>query len=468
MAGRAAPAENLLRAPRTRLTVPLARRLIRGNLSVSFSRRADASERRGFRTSQPGSPVTTNEFAEVLVARQPIFDRDDKLVGYELLYRAAATDLAARGADHITMSSTTLINGVLSIGFDRLIGRARAWVNLPTELLLDEQWRVLDPTRCMIEILETVPATPETLAACRALRTAGYEMALDDFVAGAEYEPFIALAHVVKLDVLGQTPDGLRDMVKRLRGHRGLKLLAERVETREELTAWRKAGFDYFQGYVFARPEIVADRDIPPRLAGIVTLMNRLNKPDTTDRELDEAFQADPALALRLLRIANSAAIGVGGVSSIRQAIRLVGRGMLHRWLALLFGASAPRASDVDAERLLSAVERARMCEELAVAAHRPGEASTLFLTGLLSALDALLGVPMATLVERVHVVEDVEDALLRREGPLASVLLLAEACQRADWETARALAAEQGVTRALPPITNEAAAWARQVLLGS
>lgn len=412
--------------------------------------------------------MTAGDSSEVLVARQPIFDRSDKLVGYELLYRAATTDTTAHGADHVTMSSTTLINGVLSIGFDRLIGRARAWVNLPAELLLDEQWRVLDRTRCMIEILETVPANEQTIAACRALRTAGYDMALDDFVAGDEYDPMITLAQVVKLDVLGRTPDELMPMVRRLRRHSGLKLLAERVETRAELTAWRDAGFDYFQGYVFARPEIVTDRDLPPRLAGIVTLMNRLARADASDRELEEAFQTDPALALRLLRIANSAALGIGGVSSIRQAIRLVGREMLHRWLALLLTSSAPRNTDVDAERLLLAVERARMCEMFAMAEGRTREASTLFLTGLLSALDALLSVSMDMLVARIHVVPDVEAALLRREGPLASVLQLAEACQRGEWEVAQGLAAQHAVAPHLPRITGEAAQWARLALLGS
>jgi EAL and modified HD-GYP domain-containing signal transduction protein len=412
--------------------------------------------------------VTDTEFPEVLVARQPIFDRQDHLVGYELLYRGARSSTAAQGADHVTMSSTTLINGVLGIGFDRLIGKARAWINLPPEFLLQQQWRVLDATRCMIELLETVPANEETIAACGALRAAGYDVALDDFAAGPEYEPLIQLAQVVKLDVLGQTPDSLQGVIARLRKHRGLKLLAERVETRAELDAWRAAGFDYFQGYFFSRPEIVVDRDIPPRLAGVVTLMNRLSDPKVGDRQLEEAFQADPALALRLLRIANSAAMGTKGVSSIRQAIQLVGRGMLHRWLALLLAASAPRSSDVDAERLLSAVERGRLCEQFANAGHRRGDASSLFLTGLLSALDALLGVSMETLVSRVNVTPDVEDALLRREGPLAPVLLLAEACQRGEWDEARPIAEQLGLVEQLPVTTSEAAEWARHALLGA
>jgi len=417
-------------------------------------------------SGEPG--VMTTDFPDVLVARQPIFDRSDHLVGYELLYRAALSDDVARGADADTMSSTTLINAMLTIGFDRLIGRTRAWINVPATMLLQQHWRVLDRTRCVLEILETVPATPETLAACRALCNAGYDMALDDFVAGPEYEPFVALARVVKLDVLGETPDSLREVITRLRKHRGLKLLAERVETREQLAAWRAAGFDYFQGYVFARPEIVTGRDLPSRLVGIVVLMNRLSNPDVSDRELEEAFQADPALALRLLRIANSAAIGVGGVESIRQAIRLVGRGMLHRWMALLFSASAPRSTDVDGERLLAAVERGRMCEQLAIAANRPRESSTFFLTGLLSALDALLGVSMETLVSRIHVVDDVADALLRREGPQADILTLAETCQRGDWNAAHSLAASNGVTSTLPRVTSDAAEWARRALLGA
>lgn len=412
--------------------------------------------------------MTAEEFPEVLIARQPIFDRDDGLVGYELLYRAARTDIAAAGADHVTMTSTTLINAVLSIGFDRLIGRARAWVNIPQEFLLEQQWRVLDRTRCMIELLETVPANDETIAACRALRDAGYDVALDDFAAGLEYEPLIAQAQVVKLDVLNKKPTELADVVARLRKHRGLKLLAERVETPDELKAWRAAGFDYFQGYVFARPEIVTDRDLPPRLAGIVALLNRLGDPSVSDRQLEEAFNADPALALRLLRIANSAAMGTAGVSSIRQAIQLVGRGMLHRWLALLMAASAPRASDVDAERLLSAVERAHMCELLANASHHAREAPTLFLTGLLSALDALLGVTMETLVSRVNVTPEVEAALLRREGPLASVLQLAESCQRGEWDQAHALAASLGCAEMLSPITGASGEWARRTLLGA
>jgi EAL and modified HD-GYP domain-containing signal transduction protein len=273
---------------------------------------------------------------------------------------------------------------------------------------------------------------------------------------------------VIKLDVLGQTPAALEAVVTRLRKHQGLKLLAERVETPAELVAWRAAGFDYFQGYVFSRPEIVTDRDLPPRMVGVVTLLNRMSDPNVSDRQLEEAFQVDPALALRLLRIANSAAVGAAGVSSIRQAIQLVGRSMLHRWLALLLAASAPRATDVDAERLLGAVERARMCELLAIAAHRTRESSTLFLTGLLSALDALLGVSIEMLVSRIHVVPEVEEALLRRGGPLADVLKLAEACQRGEWDEARTLASVLGVADALSPVTSEAAEWARQALLGT
>lgn len=406
--------------------------------------------------------------AEVLVARQPIFDRDDRLVGYEILYRSASTETQARGADHVTMSSTTLINAVLGIGFDRLIGRARAWLNIPPEFLLHEQWRVLDPRRCMIELLETVPANAQTIAACAALRDAGYDMALDDFVSGPEYEPLVKMAQVVKLDVLGQTPESLAPMITRLRAHKGLRLLAERVETHAELEAWRAAGFDYFQGYVFARPEIVSERDIPARLTGIITLLNRLSDPNTGDRQLEEAFQADPALALRLLRIANSAAVGSHGVSSIRMAIQLVGRGMLHRWLALLLAASAPRAGDIDDERLLSAVERARLCEQVALASGRHGDASALFLTGLLSSLDALLGVSIETIVSRINVAPDVERALLEREGPLADALQLAEACQRGAWDEARTRAQALQVDEALPGVTNEAAEWARHALTGA
>jgi len=400
---------------------------------------------------------------EVFVARQPIFDAEDRLEGYELLYRHSGQAVRAEGVTVQRMSNDVLIHSILGFGLDRVTGGTRAFINFSREMLTDRQYELLDPTAVMVELLEDVEPDEGTIAACRDLKAAGYRLALDDFVYREEAEPLLHGADVVKLDVLDVSLADLAETVARLRPF-GVRLLAERVETREVYDACLALGFELFQGYFFSRPEILSRREVSLEQANAIRLMNLLRDTRATDGEVEEAFRTDPLLTYKLLRIVNSAAVGGRGVQSIGHAVRMVGRGTVYRWLALLFVSSVSDGTGVTDERVLSAVQRARLCEVIGEAGGRQETAGPLFMVGLFSMLDVLLGAPLEELLSRIDLLPDVRDALLRGEGPYAAALELARAYEAGRWDEVPDRAAAAGVSPlAVPDLYLQALGWARE-----
>jgi EAL and modified HD-GYP domain-containing signal transduction protein len=399
------------------------------------------------------------------VARQPIFDRERRLVGYELLYRAhqgAAT--SAGGASPVQMSSSTLVHGVLDIGLDQLTGPVPAWVNVPRDMLLSEALDVLPPKRVVLEILETVTPDAEVVAACQRLAAKGFTLALDDFVGGEEWEPLVRLAKIVKFDVLPLDEAALKPQIARVRRH-GAKLLAERIEDQAAFTHCVGLGFDYFQGYHFRKPEVMQRKTLPVGMARIAKLMALVGNPNVSDADIEAELRGDPGLSVKLLRIVNNASTGFHGVSSLRHAIQLSGRRALHHWLAMLFVSSVPATNDVDREASLEALERGRFCELLALEQGNREQADPAFLVGLLARVDQRLGIPMRDLVQQLGVSEDVSAALNGEPGPHTPLLTLATAYAGGEWERVDDVARPLGVVEELPELYGEAGGWARQVM---
>ena len=397
---------------------------------------------------------------DVCVARQPILGADGSVTGYELLYRRGSHEVTAVGADRVAMASDVMVHTFLEIGVERLTQGRVAYLNFTRELLLAGAYSLLDPSRVVIELLEDVEPDDDVVEACRTLVEAGYTLALDDFVYTPAHEPLLALAAVVKIDVLGRDEASLAELLARVRPF-GARMLAERVETDEARRMCERLGFDLFQGYFFARPENVSSRSLPADVVTIAEVMNLLLDVRATDAQIEEAVRRDPSVSYKLLRSVNAAATGGRGIESIRHALQLVGRMGLHRWLALLLVSSAARGGGVGVELVGLAMRRARMCERLAELAGRPADAGSLFLAGLFSLLDALVGVPMKELLERVHVSDDIRRALLEREGPLADALAVAEAYELADWPHVSLSAARLGLsTREVGAIWMEALEW--------
>jgi c-di-GMP phosphodiesterase len=402
---------------------------------------------------------------DAFIARQPIFDRRGELYAYELLYRANAVQNRAEGATAETMASDVLSQAFLGVGVERLTGGAKAFVNFPRELLLEGVYQVLDPSRVVIELLETVSPDAAVIAACRELHARGYTLALDDFVFGPEYVPLLEIAQVVKLDVLNKATEDLASSVQQLAPFRQ-KLLAERVETPAVRDACESLGFELFQGYFFSRPEILTQRDLSPGHLTIFRLMNLVRDPEASDQQLENAFRGDMGLTVKLLRTVNSAAMGGSGIESIRHAIRLTGRAELQKWLAVLLVASVAKRGGTTAELVQTAIVRARMCELLALAAGKRALAGSLFMVGLLSLLDAILQSPLEDLVNRINLAPEVRGALLDRDGPLASTLALVEAYERGSWTALSAHSWAAGIdVRDVPDLFVEALEWGRDRL---
>jgi EAL and modified HD-GYP domain-containing signal transduction protein len=411
-------------------------------------------------------PAGASSAIDVCVARQPIFDRWHKLYGYELLYRSSARATDAGYGDAGNMSSATLVQAVLGIGLASLTGNTLAFVNFPRELLLSHEFDVLHPAQCVIEILESVPCDADTVAACQDLRSKGFTIALDDFMAGAEYAPILALSQIVKIDVLGRTKEDIAAQVARLRPY-NVALLAEKIDSAEVNAMCRKLGFRYFQGFYFQKPEVVQRRDLPMAMVAVVRLMNLVVDPSTHDRALEEAFGADPGLSYKLLQIANSAGFGVTGIATIGQAIRLVGRGPLRRWLSLLLLSFVPRKDGVATELVLTSLQRAWLCETMAAHSGRSADASSLFLTGLLSNFDSILGLSRQQLLHRINVSAEVEAALLFEAGPFTPYVAAATALLNGEFDTVEELASPMGLRHAMPGWLSEASVWARDVIGG-
>ncbi|MGQ0766187.1 MAG: EAL and HDOD domain-containing protein [Gemmatimonadota bacterium] len=386
---------------------------------------------------------------DVFLARQPIFDVSGSVVAYELLYRRTSASTAADAESRDTMAAEVLVNGFLNIGIDQVTGGTRAYLNFTREMLLGGVYGLLDPTRVVIEILETVEPDEDVVVAVETMVSNGYTVALDDFEYHPRYDQLLGLVQVVKLDVLNRTAAEIAAIASQL-SQFPVALLAERVETRDVHEACLAAGCRYFQGYYFQRPETLTKSELSASQLTILQLLNLLRREGISDRALEDAFRGDVSLTVKLLRTVNSAAMGGRNIESIGHAVRLVGRSELHKWLSLLLVTTVATRGGTDVELVRNALTRARFCEAIALEARDRRTAESLFMVGLFSLLDALLRMPLGGILERLDLADEVRRALLLRSGPFASTLSLVESYERASWGVVSAEAASLDLDSAL------------------
>lgn len=324
---------------------------------------------------------------EVVVGRQAIFDHNRSVIAYELLFRQLAIEVAMLPSGEL-MTAEVIFNS-LSIGVDRLVGDKRAYLNAERNLLTGDGHLLLPPGRVVVEVLETVEPDREVVEGCRRLADRGYRLALDDFVWRDGIEPLLELASVVKLDVLAIDREELPGLMERCRAF-DVQLLAEKVETPAQLLDCVELGFDYFQGYLLSRPQIVSGRSLAPDAATRLRLAARLVDDECDVREIEAMVKTSPGLTYQLLELAGiGAAHGTRRqVRTIREAIVLVGSRRLQSWAALLLLVQpGPGSSEVWSTALV----RARMCELLAMP-DGAGQAGEAFVAGMVSTFDLLLG----------------------------------------------------------------------------
>jgi len=394
-----------------------------------------------------------------LVGRQPILDRDQRAFGHELLYRSADGGGPA-GVDGDRMTSRVVLDAFLAIGIERVVGNGLAFVNVTREFLLDDDPPPLPRERVVLEILEDAVIDEELIGAVRSWRERGFTIALDDFVYDPRWEPLLPLASVIKVEVPALDEAGLAEHVRRLRRD-GVRLLAEKVETRAEFEELRALGFDLFQGYFFARPEVVSGRRLPENRLATVQLLGALQRPDVDLAKVDALVSQDVALSYKLLRCINSAAFALPRrVESIHRAVVFLGLRALKRLVAL---AAMAGAEDKPSELVRIALVRARMCERLCAALPGIDEDSG-FTVGLFSTLESLMDAPLAEILDKLPLAEEVSAALLAGEGLLGEVLACVLAYERCDWDHARAAGLDPA---AIGRAYAEAVDWSYQISAG-
>lgn len=366
-----------------------------------------------------------------VVARQPLFDAARQLKAYELLYRTPGSS-TARITNQALATAEVVISATLDIGFNRLVGPHPAFINFPAELLISGFRPPLRPERVVIEVLEGARPDPGLLQSLDLLRAQGYRIALDDFDIRTGSMPLLAHTDIVKVDIREHTPDALAESVRALRRH-PVQLVAEKIETVEEWEHCLALGFDLFQGYLLQRPQNVEARRAPTARAAVLQLVVRLNDPGLSLDDIEQAIRRDVGMSYRLLRCINSSYFGMRReVGSIREAVTLLGVGEVQKlcWLMLLSG-----LDDQPAYLCVHALQRARMCEALCLAAGLPGS-EAYFMTGMLSMLDELLGESLPEAIGTLPVGNQIMEALLQRRGDMGLALCCVERYERGDWDS--------------------------------
>jgi c-di-GMP-related signal transduction protein len=411
----------------------------------------------------PGEGKAAPKPGTQFVARQPILTADEKVFGYELLFRDGVEDFF-RHADPDEASRSTL-NTAMLLGLDVLCDGRRAFVNCTRDILLKDYITLLPSEQAVVEILETVPADDLVVAACRRLKESGYTIALDDFGVNDPREALTDFADIIKVDLRDMSATDAAAMVKRY-GPWRCRMLAEKVETREEFLAAKKAGFLYFQGYFFRRPEMLTAHEIPANRVNYLRMLTAVSKPELDVREIENVVKGEASLCYRLLRYLNSAAFGFANeIHSVRHALAILGEREVRRWIRLVatLGAGQGKSSEL----VLSALVRARFCELLSPKI--PHGDSDLFLMGLLSLMDVILELPMSQVLDNVPIDQETKSLLLGGASRLRPFYQLMLAQESGEWKTASELTAQLHLSESeVAECHWQAMQWARQVSSGA
>lgn len=364
--------------------------------------------------------MTDEHITNIIIARQPIFDNDLKVYAYELLFRGhdnhQDSGVTVDSGDYAT--SQVINHTFMEMGVDRVIGNKIAFINLTKNFILTDDPLPFTQDRVVLEILEDVVVTDEIIIAVKKLVAQGYIIALDDFIFDESLRPLVKLAKIIKIDLLALTDDELREHVAILK-QEGVQLLAEKVETQEQYQLCQELGFDFYQGYFFCKPSIIKEEAIPDDNSNIITIISALQNPDVEIDDVEELISRDVGLSYKLLRLLNSASIGLPKkVESIRQGLVILGLKTIKSWVTLIALNDLPTKIP---EIMTNALVRAKMCEDLADAYNC--DKGSAFLVGLFSPIDAIMSRAMDEILEELPLSEEIKQTLLHQEGNLGQLL---------------------------------------------
>lgn len=367
---------------------------------------------------------------QVFIGRQPIMDAKEHIIGYELLFRHSAEAQTAVFEDDLKACSNVLINTMGDMDVQWLLGDKLAFINVNEAMLMSEFLELMPPQRTVLEVLKSVVASDAVIERCQVLRSLGFKIALDNPQSHPGLQPLINHADYIKIDAQSIN---LMDAGKVFNQYYSpsIKFVAEKIETHEQFEAYKKIGFQRFQGFFFARPETFTAKVINPSFDSVLNLLNMVSQ-DEDNAKIESGFKRDAALSFKLLRYINSVGFGLScEIQSIKHALTILGTKQLYRWLTLLMVTAGDNATPP--ALMKTSITRGRLTELLGESYFEKHDRDNLFIVGVFSLLDAILKMPMEDILEKIQLPEAVTEALLSRGGIYGPFLQLTEACEGAD-----------------------------------
>lgn len=410
------------------------------------------------------------------LGRQPILDRNHNLVAFELLFRQEETEETANVTSDLSASANVIVNAYGKFGIHNVLGHQRGFINADPDLIMSDIISLLPSKHIVLEVKESASITPEFLQRCKELKQKGYQFALDNIIAiNSKVERLLPLVSVVKVDILALSQDELTKLVSELNRWPVL-LLALKVENREQEAHCRLLGFQMFQGYYFAKPEVMSVKRADPGKVSLLKLLALVmrNHDDASDNdssigEIENEFKRQPGLSYNLLRMVNSGSDGLPQkINSIKHAIKLMGRKQLQRWIQLLLYTSNQSEDSLSNALTQTAVARGKLMELIAVIErpHDKNHQERAFMVGILSLLDELMGIEMQQIVEKLGIPDDISQALLTRHGRLGQALKLIEAKEKGEITSIHSILSELDFLslNELSNIETQAIGWANRL----
>jgi EAL and modified HD-GYP domain-containing signal transduction protein len=356
--------------------------------------------------------------SNVLLARQTIFNRNNEVYGFELLYRGKRFDVS-RSGDGLGTTGELLNNIFTCVVEGNIASGKPLFINVDQHFIESPSFFPSQSDNIVLEILETVPATPSILKKIKELRRKGFEFALDDYIFEEERQPFLPLVSLIKIDLLGCPWETIKKGLPALKQH-SVTLLAEKVEDFDMFVQCRELGFSLFQGYYLERPKLVHGVKVSASKQVTLKLLCEISRPDITVNEVAQIIVCDPRLALKMMLLVNSSIFTfVRKIQDIKEAVVMLGMEAVKRWTMILLLVSESE-SPVEIFRVLLARAKAL---ELFAAKVAPQHQSEFFMLGLFSGLDAVLGIKMEKVTEIIPLSQELESALNEETGMMGRSL---------------------------------------------
>jgi EAL and modified HD-GYP domain-containing signal transduction protein len=405
---------------------------------------------------------------EIFIGRQPIFDPTEKIFAFELLYRNGDMNrFPDIDGDRATLD--VLVNSFLTIGVEELANGRPCFINFTENLLHEAIFDTFDPKHIIIEILENVNITPVLIDKLRQLKRKGFKIALDDFVLTdniIQFREIFGLIEFIKIDFMNLAVEKRLFTEKWIKtNYPHIRLLAEKVETREEFEQAKESGYQFFQGYFFAKPQIIYGKEIPANLAQYFRIISMISEENTNFAKIAELIEHDVSLSFKLLKLINASS-SKNKVRSIKQAVGVLGLTELHKWIYILALRECKHGeTDFSTNALIaSSLFRAKFCELLAKHKKKDNSAEY-FLAGMFSMIDALLHKPFHQIIPQLPLTDQVVDTLTGCETDMSNYLDIAVAFDQLNWVRIRKFADNLDIPEdQLRIYYNKAMQWSNQI----